>query len=90
MGVVKLKHKWVWWNWHINGLKCNINGYDFSKISCVETEFGLDKPVNAELHLQNKTICKTIKKNWESKKTNGNMKSVFEKYVSRKLWSCTT
>ena len=48
MGVVKLKHKWVWWNWQINGLKCNINGYDFSKISCVETEFGLDKPVNAE------------------------------------------
>ena len=38
----------MWWNWHINGLKCNINGYDFSKISCVETEFGLDKPVNAE------------------------------------------
>ena len=83
MGVVKLKHKWVWWNWHINGLKCNINGYDFSKISYVETEFGLDKPVNAE-------FAKTIKKNWESKKTNGNMKSVFEKYVSRKLWSCTT
>ena len=42
--------------------------YDFSKISCVETESDLEKPENAEFN-------KTIKKSWESKKPNDNMKS---------------
>ena len=53
----------------------NINECDFSKISCAETEFDLEKPTNAE-------IAKRIKKNWESKKVNDNMKSIFEKYKS--------
>ena len=46
---------------------CNVNEYDFSKISCVETESDLEKLENAELN-------KTIQKSWESKKTNDNMK----------------
>ena len=53
----------------------NINECDFSKISCVETEPDLEKPANAE-------FSKMIKKNWESKKTNDSMKSIFEKYKS--------
>ena len=53
----------------------NINECDFSKISCVETESDLEKPANAE-------FAKIIKKNWESKKANDNMKSIFEKYKS--------
>ena len=52
-----------------------INECDFSKISCVETESDLEKPVNAE-------FAKIIKKNWGSKETNDNMKSIFEKYKS--------
>ena len=58
----------------------NINECDFSKISCVETESDLEKPANAE-------FAKIIKKNWEIKKTNDNMKSIFEKYKSPlELW----
>ena len=53
----------------------NINECDFSKISCVEIESDLEKPPNAE-------FAKIIKKNWESKKINDNMKSIFEKYKS--------
>ena len=53
----------------------NINACDFSKISCVDTESNLEKPANAE-------FAKIIKKNWESKKTNDNMKTIFEKYQS--------
>ena len=53
----------------------NINACDFSKISCVDTESDLEKPANAE-------FAKIIKKNWESKKTNDNMKTIFEKYQS--------
>ena len=56
-------------------LSQNISECDFSKISCVETESDLEKPANAEL-------AKIIKKNWERKKTNYNMKSIFEKYKS--------
>ena len=51
----------------------NINECDFSKISCIETESDLEKQTNAE-------FAKIIKKNLESKKTNDNMKSIFEKY----------
>ena len=46
---------------------CNIYECDFSKISCVETEPGLDKPANLE-------FAKTIKKNCKSMKTNDNDK----------------
>ena len=53
----------------------HINECDFSKISCVETESDLEKPANTE-------FAKIIKKNWKSKKTNDNMKSIFEKYKS--------
>ena len=53
----------------------NINECDFSKISCVETQPDLEKPANPEFE-------KIIKKNWENKKTNDNMKSIFEKYKS--------
>ena len=53
----------------------NINECDFSKINCVETESDFEKPANVEL-------AKIIKKNCESKKTNDNMKSIFEKYKS--------
>ena len=53
----------------------NINECNFSKISCVETESDLEKPANAE-------FPKIINKNWENKKTNDNMKSIFEKYRS--------
>ena len=53
----------------------NINECDFSKINCVETESDLEKPANVEL-------AKIIKKNCESKKTNDNIKSIFEKYKS--------
>ena len=53
----------------------NINECNFSKISCVETESDLEKPANAE-------FPKIINKNWESKKTDDNMKSIFEKYRS--------
>ena len=60
----------------------NINKSDFLKISCAETQSDLEKPANAE-------FAKIIKKNWESKKANDNMKSIFEKYVSRKLCICT-
>ena len=56
----------------------NINGCDFSKISCVETEFDLKNPANAE-------FAKIIKKNWESKKTNDNMKSIFKKHKSPEI-----
>ena len=52
-----------------------INEWEFSKTSCNETESHLDKPANAE-------FAKIIKKNWESKKTNENLKSNFEKYKS--------
>ena len=55
----------------------NIIECDFSKISCVERESDLEKPANAE-------FAKIIKKNWESKKTNDNMKFIFEKYESPK------
>ena len=48
----------------------NINECDFSKINS-----DLEKPANVELP-------KIIKKNCESKKTNDNMKSIFEKYKS--------
>ena len=51
----------------------NINECDFSRISCAETESHL-KAANAE-------SSKIIKKNWESKKKNDNMKSVSEKYL---------
>ena len=53
----------------------NINECGFSKISCVESESDLEKPGNAE-------FAKIIQKHWESKKTNYNMKSMFEKYKS--------
>ena len=53
----------------------NINKCDFLKISCAETQSDLGKPANAE-------FAKIIKKNWESKKANDNMKSIFEKYMS--------
>ena len=53
----------------------NINECDFLKISCVETESDIEKPANAEFE-------KIVKKNWESKKTNDNMKSIFEKFKS--------
>ena len=56
-------------------INCNINECDFSKISCVETESDLDKPANPE-------FAKIIKKDWESKKANENMKSIFEKHKS--------
>ena len=56
----------------------SINESDFSKISCVETESDLDKPANAE-------FAKIIKKNWESKKTNDNMKSIFKKHKSPEI-----
>ena len=56
----------------------NINECDFSKISCVEAESDLDKPANAE-------FGKIIKKNWETKKTNDNMKSIFEKFKSSEI-----
>ena len=56
----------------------NINGCDFSKISCVETEFDLKNPANAE-------FAKIIKKNWESEKTNDNMKSIFKKHKSPEI-----
>ena len=45
-----------------------INYGDFSKISCADEESDLDKPGNVE-------FAKIIKRNWESKKTNDNMKS---------------
>ena len=53
----------------------NINKCDFLKISCAETQSDLGKPANAE-------FAKIIKKNWESKKANDNMKPIFEKYMS--------
>ena len=53
----------------------NINQCDFSKISCVETASDLKNPANAE-------FAKIIKKNWQSKKTNDNMKSIFKKHKS--------
>ena len=53
----------------------NVNEDDFSKSSCVETEFDLEKPANPG-------FAKITKKNWESKKTNDNMKSIFKKYKS--------
>ena len=56
-------------------INVNLNDRDFSKISCVESDSGLEKPANAE-------FAKIIKKNWESKKRNDNMKSIFEKYKS--------
>ena len=52
-----------------------MNESDFSKISCVETESDLEKPGKAEFAI-------IIKKNWESKKENDNLKSLFEKYKS--------
>ena len=55
----------------------NKNECDFSTISRVETESDLEKPANAE-------FVEIIKKNWESKKTNNNMKSIFEKCKSPK------
>ena len=54
----------------------NINEWDFPKTGCVETESDLEKPANAEL-------AKIFKKNWESKKTNDNIKSIFEKFKSQ-------
>ena len=56
-------------------LNFNINECDFSKISCVEVESDLEKPGNAE-------FPKIIKKNWEIKKTNDIMRSIFEKKKS--------
>ena len=58
-----------------SAINYKINECDFSKISCVETESDLEKPANGE-------FAKIIKKNWESKKTNDNMKSIFEKRKS--------
>ena len=57
----------------------NINECDFSKISYAETESDLKNPANAE-------FAKIIKKNWESKKTNDNMKSIFKKHKSPENW----
>ena len=53
----------------------NINECDFSKISYVEPESDLEKATNAE-------FAKIIKKIWESKNKNDNMKSIFKKYKS--------
>ena len=55
-----------------------ISEYDFSKLICVETEFDLNKRVNAE-------FAKIIKKNWENKNTNNNMKSIFENISLQKI-----
>ena len=59
-------------------LNFNINECDFSKISCVEVESDLEKPANAE-------FPKIIKKNWEIKKTNDIMRSIFEKKSLQKI-----
>ena len=53
----------------------NINECDFSKISYVEPESDLEKATNAE-------FAKIIKRIWESKNKNDNMKSIFKKYKS--------
>ena len=67
-----------------SAINCNVNEYDFSKVSFVETESDLEKPENAEFN-------KTIKKSWERKKTNDNMNSpehcVFAtRKVNLELW----
>ena len=54
----------------------NINECDFPNTGCVETESDLEKTANAEL-------SKIFKKNCESKKTNDNIKSIFEKFKSQ-------